>query len=197
MSATGRGRDRIKDDAYETPDWLTEAILPEVLPTKWGNPNEEFNILEPCCGTGRIIECIEKFNTPAPLCIDAIDIRDSGTGRVGDFLEETPEPIFDLVITNPPYSLAMEFIQHGMKFLRNADSRLVYLLRLGFLSSKKRAVWMRENTPSIYVTPKRPSFFEGTDQTDYAWFEWYKGRRVPTVRILETEHIVTRRSKKC
>lgn len=48
------------------------------------------------------------------------------------------------------------------------------LLRVNFLGSQKRAAWMRANTPSVYVLPKRPSFKSDgkTDATEYAWFLW-------------------------
>jgi hypothetical protein len=190
MSATNRGHERLKDDAYETPDWLIEAILPFILPQKWPDPKQTFNILEPACGSGKIITAIERSSSPASLCIDGLDIRDVGVGRVGDFLKEVANPFYDLIITNPPYSLAKEFICHALDFRRNITSTVCFLLRLNFLGSQKRGEWLRDMTPSIYVTPRRPSFVavktkNSTDATEYAWFIW--SNRKPTVVILDTE----------
>lgn len=43
---------------------------------------------------------------------------------------------------------------------------------------------MRANPPSLFVTPKRPSFTNGgTDSADYAWFVW--GLGASAVRILD------------
>lgn len=60
-----------------------------------------------------------------------------------------------------------------------------FLLRLNWLASQKRAFWLRKNTPSVYVLPKRPSFTgKGTDATDYCWAVWRRDV-APTVVILD------------
>ena len=80
-----------------------------------------------------------------------------------------PAQPFDVALGNPPFNLALEVIQHAMTM----SSIVCMLLRINFLASQKRAAWMRENTPSIYVLPRRPSFTGGkTDATEYAWFLW-------------------------
>lgn len=191
MSATNRGEIRSENDFYPTPIWLIQPILPFVLPGKTRVPEseEEFTILEPACGSGSIVTEIENFPTRVPLCIDCMDIDpNSFDCRQGDFLEEDPEPIFDLIITNPPYSYAQEFIDHARKFLRGPESALCFLLRINFLGAQKRASWWRENGPSgIYVTPRRPSFRKGkTDATEYAWFLWDERPALP-IEFLETE----------
>jgi hypothetical protein len=126
---------------------------------------------------------------------------------------------FDLVITNPPFALAMEFVEEALSITR-FGGMVAMLLRLPWLASQKRAPWLRRHTPSVYVLPKRPSFYEGapptpqptlfgddaaedakgsgTDATDYAWMVWSKVdengvERVPTVKILEIEPLVDRR----
>lgn len=192
MSATNRGEIRSENDYYPTPDWLIRPILPYVMPGG-GVPvpegGREFNILEPSCGSGAIVEELEAYPTRVPVCIDCLDIAPRGFDcRQADFLAEDPEPIFDLVITNPPYSAAQEFIDHSRKFLRSQDSVLCFLLRLNFLGSQKRASWWREHGPSgLYVTPRRPSFRKGgTDATEYAWFIW-DGRPALPIEFLETE----------
>ena len=99
--------------------------------------------------------------------------------------------MYDIVLTNPPYSLAQEFVDHAMKFRRTELSLVAMLLRINFLGSKKRAKWLRENTPTVAVSPRRPQFCKnkhgkkGTDATEYAWFLW-DGQK-PTVLILNTE----------
>lgn len=183
MSATGRGEKRAENDFYETPAWLSEAFL-------WALRNKRYHVteaLEPACGNGAISRVVwEVFGLRR---LKQIDIRDQtivGEFQKANFLHLIPDPSFDLVITNPPYSLAQEFCERAMLWRRSRHSVVAMLLRLNFLESQKRASWLRQNTPSIYVSPRRPSFTgKGTDATGYAWFIW-DGEK-PTVEILETE----------
>jgi hypothetical protein len=78
----------------------------------------------------------------------------------------------DLIITNPPFSLAQEFINHSLKHA----SCTILLLRVNFLASIKRYEWWKQIPPTaLHILSKRPSFTgSGTDATDYAWFVWDK-----------------------
>jgi hypothetical protein len=194
MSATGRGRVRNKDDFYETPEWCTRAILPHLKPGP---------VLDPCCGEGAILDVVNDEWALAGnqrVTVDTIGIeidraRWATATRTGHHVFHrdalAPEK-WDLphtkcqVITNPPYSLAMEFILRAAIEVPNQDR--AFLLRLNFLGSQKRAKWLRGNTPDVFVLPKRPSFTpdKKTDATEYAWMIWGPGRR-GVVKILEIE----------
>ena len=84
-----------------------------------------------------------------------------------DFLElPAPAKPYDLVITNPPFQLAMEFVQHAMRFIQPAGA-VAMLLRLNWLASLKRADFLRRFCPDVHVLPRRPSFTgRGTDATE-------------------------------
>ena len=175
MSATNRGTVRGEQDFYETPDWLTKAIIPIL------RPYEPRRILEPACGKGAIVRVLE---TAFPEAI--IDATDINTGC--DFLDRrNHEPVYDLIVTNPPYRLALEFIKRGLELRRTEKSVVCMLLRVNFLGAQGRAAWLRQHTPSIHVSPRRPSFTgrSRTDATEYCWMVW-DGLR-PTVSILPTE----------
>lgn len=89
-----------------------------------------------------------------------------------------------LVLTNPPYVLAEQFVRRARRWCPNAE--LMFLLRLGFLVSKERAKFYAEmGTPDIYVLPNRPSFTgDGkTDGADYAWFHWKAGEHNEIGRV--------------
>lgn len=193
MSAAGRGAERRADDFYATPSWATRAILADLF--LLGRPRGR--VLEPAAGDGAIVDELRAFGVPS----DEIDAFELNPGRAAasnaictDFLKIEPDPLYGLVITNPPYSLALEFAQHGAKFVREGGE-LVLLTRLNWLASQRRASWLRDMTPSVYVLPKRPSFTgKGTDATDYAWMVWSRADtgtcgsawawKAPTVRIL-------------
>jgi len=189
MSSTNRGVERELDDVYRTPEWLTKEILPTVVCPL--SERHAYDILDPGCGNGRIgtlaLEYARTITKRATL--DLTDITDQGCGaRIGNFLEMDFARKYDLIIGNPPYVLAQEFVDTARPLLRGKYSKLVLMLRINFLGSQKRAAWHRKWMPSIYVTPKRPRFNEGkrTDSCEYAWIVWDNNR--PTVHILETEY---------
>jgi hypothetical protein len=111
----------------------------------------------------------------------------AGDVRIASFLNGTHREDFNVSIGNPPFGLALEFIEEQ---LRCADV-VVNLLRLNFLGSQARAEFHRANRADVFVLPDRPSFTgKGTDSIEYAWFVWYPGlaRRglihAPTIEVL-------------
>jgi hypothetical protein len=184
-------KQRISDDNYETPKWAIRRFL-----EKFPQIKQVPYILEPSAGNGKIIEVIKEFNPNA--IIYANELREecrpsleSLTSQVTiqDYLLSPPAKHFPLIIGNPPFSLAMEFIEHSLK----KGSVVAFLLRVNFLASNKRVKFMQEHTPSIYVLPNRPSFVHGkTDMTEYAWFVW---EPLENVKLLPTVHILDATSK--
>jgi hypothetical protein len=108
VSATNRGKVREPNDSYPTPPWLIRAIFPAI---KDRSPQGPLAILEPACGDGEIVRELKK-EFPAAQIAD-FDIRHGV-----DFLTEPPIPKYDLVITNPPYLRAREFIDCARLWLR-------------------------------------------------------------------------------
>ncbi len=163
MSATGRGAVRSPNDFYATPRWVTEALLRAVqLPGGlW---------MEPSVGDGAIVRAVNRDDVRWLT----FDIRPD-CGHPGviayDFLKlPVPDTKYDVLVGNPPFSLAMEFVQHAI-----TQAKIVaLLLRLNFLASLRRQEFMQKNTPSVYVLSRRPAFLGNgkTDATEYAWFLW-------------------------
>lgn len=182
MSATNRGSERVESDYYPTPAWCVHRLLDEVrLPSgAW---------LEPCAGDGAIIRASRCVLTGAQWA--AMELREEMRAplsglcptTIGDFLaSDLGAARYDVILTNPPYSLAMEFVQKSL-----AVSRVTaMLLRLNFLGSQERAAFFRAHPPSVYVMPNRPSFVGGrTDACEYAWFVWGL-HPTPEIRVLGT-----------
>lgn len=167
MSATGRSDVRRKDDHYVTPAWCVEALWPVL--GAFGT------CLDPCAGEGRILLTLqERASSPVYRGIEIDEERaticatQNGIGCVvGDALtvrgRECSDPWtvpgtyqpYDLIVMNPPYSLALEFVQAA---LASKAKEVAVLLRLNFLGSQERAKFWRENPCDVYVLPKRPSF---------------------------------------
>lgn len=159
MSATHRGSKRRAADFYATPEAAFRPLLP-YLQTMPGP------IWEPASGDARLIGWMRDAGIPAGGA-------DLNMGY--DFLQDDGHN--GTVLTNPPFSLALEFCDHAIKHSGN----VFMLLRLNFLASRKRREWWRSNKPSaLFILSERPSFTDdgATDATDYAWFYWgsaYKG----------------------
>lgn len=157
MSATNRGAQRIPKDSYQTPDYCVEALLPFI---RWP---EVHSFLEPCRGSGSIYGQVSAARKA--WC-------ELSEGR--DYLTAQYPERFDLIITNPPFSLAMEFLT---KSLDEANT-VIYLLRVNMLGAKcRKDFWNRHPPSHLFPLAKRPSFTgrSRTDATEYAWFAWDRG----------------------
>lgn len=171
MSATGRGAVRNERDFYATP---LEAFIP-ILPIIACLPGP---VWEPAAGDGRLVaemwrHGIDAFGSDIHEAVaerrpvDFLDPREHPCLVWPDSMYEPPRTI----VTNPPFSLAMEFARVAVANYNH----VVLLLRLNFLASQKRRDWFKAHPPSaIFVLSERPSFTNNgkTDATDYAWIAW-------------------------
>ena len=167
-------------DFYPTPESAVEAFI-EADKKNWINKTT-YCVLEPSAGDGNIVRVLKKHLDKIDIVANEIDsthteeLNKSGCSIsvYEDFLNERlfPQVDFDVIITNPPFSLAQEFITKSLEEYK--PKRTIMLLRLNFLASQKRKEFWQKYPPSrIYVLSKRPSFTgKGTDSQDYAWFVW-------------------------
>lgn len=169
MSATGRSDVRVANDFYETPPECTRAILSH-LP--------KGRVLDPCCGDRAILRVVEEvWGTP-------VRGYDVDPARMPDVERDALNPVLpwgwppdasapELVITNPPYKLALPFVERALKEIARGGT-VAMLLRLPFLESVGRQSFHRLHPADVYVFAKRPSFTKDgkTDATAYAWFVW-------------------------
>lgn len=153
---------RKKSDFYETPYSLTRMILSRV--------KLNGSVLEPACGNGAIVKVLkeEGYNYVA------YDIEK-------DFLTETKK--YDTIITNPPFSLAQEFIEKAKQISDN----FLFLLPLSYLHGKKRfdKIYMDKSYPlkRIFVFTRYPLLGEklredgkhNTGMMVYAWYWFERG----------------------
>ena len=118
FSANNAKGQRKKSDFYETPYSLTHRLF----------ENEYFDrrltVCEPACGAGAMTRVFKEYWREDR--ITAYDIEK-------DFLTETKQ--YDYVITNPPFSLAYEFVQKAKEV---AKKKFALLLPLSYLHGKKR-----------------------------------------------------------
>ncbi len=158
MSATGRGAVRDARDFYRTPAWSVRAILP-FLPTSG-------TIMEPGCGDGAILEALIDAGVPRSR-LYAVELDpglaadcEERTGievEVADFLRE-PMPGAGLVIGNPPFGIAQEFVEKALEIVDPTKGTVCMLLRLNWFGGGERAPFHRAAPADLYVLPRRPSF---------------------------------------
>lgn len=181
---TGKNKITNPNEFYETPAWCTKALLRAIdLDPK--------NVLDPCVGTGAIASVVREMYPEANLLVNDIDqdllgkamskltciessvsVQFIGGCSYLDFYPGHKAQLdeFDLIILNPPFSLAQEFVEKSLELSPNGT--VAVLLRLNWLASKKRIAFHKKHPSNVYVLPKRPSFTNDgrTDGTEYAWF---------------------------
>jgi hypothetical protein len=164
------------DDLYETPIVATRALLRvEKLPKY---------LWEPAAGRGMIVNVLREAGHEV-LATDLVDygIRTHFSGR--DFLwEKLPEGC-EAVVTNPPFKLAGEFVEHAI----NICPRVIMLLRLAFLESERRTCILENcGLARVYVFRKRLPMMhrdnwqghKANSGMAFAWFVWDRTHRGPT-----------------
>lgn len=118
--------------------------------------------------------------------------NDSFTHYDGVDLLQPPHPLeaegVDWVITNPPFSLAVEVARRALELTKGSMGKVGLLLRIQFSEGKARTSWLKktplrmiqvfESRVSMYPEGKeRPEKLAGTQC--FAWFTWswgYQGK---------------------
>ena len=177
MSATNRGTERKPYDFYATPIDVVENLLNNIDLSQYGD-----KVLEPSAGNGNICRVIKSYYPNKS--VTALEIREeelesltkcSDEVIIDDYLQADMKSKYSIIIGNPPYSKAIEFVIKSLELLEE-NGVLILLLRTAFLESKSRYKFWQQNPLSrLYTLSKRPSFTgKGTDATSYSWFVWDK-----------------------
>lgn len=186
MSSTARGGQKSPADNYPSPNWTIHRFLDRFVVH---HPELGDLWLEPGAGEGNLIHATQEWTEAKQpwrkITWDACDIRvevepfldNLGVRNIsiGDYFVNGPptDDKYDMIITNPPFSLAMPFINRSLE----ANTRFVVMLqRLNFMGSINRHAFMQRYHPDLYILPNRPSFKAtgATDSIEYAWFVWDK-----------------------
>ena len=163
-NATGK---RKKSDFYETPYTLTRKFLDVE------DFDKDKSICEPACGGGAITKVLKEYWND-----DLITAYDKETNFLWDYNN------YNYIITNPPYSLAFEFIQRAKQL---AKLKFALLLPLYYLHGKKRYDEIFSDRSygleKIYVFTRSPMLGEtlredgkhNTGMMPYSWYVWTNG----------------------
>ncbi len=183
VRAQKRKSKRAKGDFYETPEWVVDAIVGH-LPI-----GGESVILDAGAGNGAIAARLAQINPKAeivgveknPELVAKARARNLYSVEFveADFLKGDAAWTItapDLIIMNPPFSRAFEFIARARELVKRGGT-VCALLRVNVVAGKCRAEFHRKHPSNMHVLSKRPSFtgHGRTDATEYAWFVWGPG----------------------
>lgn len=176
----GAKTDRDPNDFYSTfPDSVKRFL------EQYKKDGESLNllVLEPCAGNGHISKTLEQTGH----VVQSWDIvqREFPLQKVCDFLKTYPEnyPSQIDVLTNPPFKLSIEFIQHSLEIVETG-CRVIMFLKVQFLEGLKRyeSLYSKGFLRFVYVHVSRQPCalngeFEKYDAKTqcYCWFVFEKG----------------------
>ncbi len=179
--ATMAGRIEPDDslDYFPTPPWATRALAEYVMP-QLGLIGCPFNhVWEPACGEGHMAEVLHEYTRSG---VYATDVHDYGYGRTLDFLHGNHDefPVFDWIVTNPPFAPATDFI---LRALDLAQVGVAMFVRVQLLETIERYERIFKPHPPTLI-----AFFaervnlckgrwepDGSTATAYCWLVWIKG----------------------
>lgn len=158
-------------DKHYTTTELAAAIVERLIAN--GDLVDGMRVLDPCVGLGAFADAVRRL---CPNCaVTTMDTdRSVDADFHGDFLSVETSPVFDLVVSNPPFSLAQEFVERASAFCKPTGT-VCFLMLLQFLgSSKRKELFDAYPVASVDVIRPRPSFASdgSTDAREYAVFRW-------------------------
>jgi predicted RNA methylase len=168
---SGRKDPTADDDFYPTPPWATRALM------TYGLTEQDYQgatCLEPACGNGVMAKVLKEYFHR----VDANDIVDRGyLGTVENFLTMDTQFKYNWVITNPPFSIADQFI---LKAFEVSTVGVAMFARTQLLEGKARYEQLYSPRPPTLVMPfvERVPLYKnrlnptGSTATSYSWFVW-------------------------
>lgn len=136
---------RAENDFYATDPKAVELLLEleTFAPVIW----------EPACGEGHISKVLAAHGYEV-ISTDLV-YRGFGDPEPLDFLKETLDGFEGDIITNPPYSIALEFIQKALDSVQ-PGRKVAMLLKIQFLEGKRRKEFYSKSPPPNSLCFKIP-----------------------------------------
>lgn len=145
------------------------------------------NIWECAVGSGNLAEVLKERG----YWVVCSDLKNSGYGRIGmlnrDFLKMTDDftrrYCIGVILTNPPYSLANEFILHALEILPE-NGLYIALMNISYLAGKARyeQIYRYGTLREVYVFAHRINCWKNNNPDiqhgspcNYAWYVFQKG----------------------
>lgn len=129
-------------DYYATDPKAVEMLLEleQFAPVIW----------EPACGEGHISKVLQAHGYEV-ISTDLV-YRGFGDPEPLDFLKETLDGFEGDIITNPPYSVGIEFVQRALESIR-PGGKVAMFLKVQFLEGQKRGAFFKDTPPEPFTYP--------------------------------------------
>ena len=174
--------ERAEQDYYATDPKALEMLLEMEQFSKY--------VWECACGGGHLCNVLKEhgYNVKATDIVDrgceGVEIKDFLTVTKDEIEADHPRDI----ITNPPYMMGKEFVEHALA-LSQDGTKIAMFLKLQFLEGKSRRELFNTYPPKkVYVSTSRlvcakNGKFDETkgSAVAYAWFIWEKGYEGETI----------------
>lgn len=182
-------------DFYETPEKATYPIMVECIMSGVADLWEV--VLDLGCGDGRLglsAKAAYNFSRSESMLSEGvaqgIELDEERAHKatlngvdyvynmaLSDVGEVTPP---DLVIANPPFSMALDFLVWAAGLRAESGADVLFLLPLGYMASQGRHPFWKLNPPDALRVHSSRLSFTGDGKTanaDYGWFYWGGGLR--------------------
>ena len=187
---------------------------------KGGRADNDFYATDPIAA--KMLLSVEKFDKNVWECASGENhladvFKQYGYSvRTSDLIKRTPSTeVLDFlsssekwkgdIITNPPYSDALEFVKKALSLVSKGH-KVAMFLRLQFLEGIERYKFFMDNPPKVvYVASKRIKCGKNGDFKSsmssiqcYAWFVWEKGYKGDSmVRWINVNEVSSEKMKEC
>jgi hypothetical protein len=144
--------ERKPSDFYPTPYDGTESLIPliERIRLHVAGPIRPFKVWEPCSGDLDMTRVLEWHAYE----VTSTELRDTGQGITGfDFLRDDPTekwgwiPDPDMIVMNPPFSLAAEFILKALSYTPN----VACLVKIDYWNAISRLPLWEKHIPAFFL----------------------------------------------
>lgn len=171
--------ERIPQDRYETPEWVTRAGM-RLL------GRGRHKIWEPCCASGKMSRVLmdagyDVFSSDIAVPLNARGIYPACNI---DFMQakEMPEGC-DGVFSNSPYSIAPAFVRHALKLTHGRQGFVILLLPMNWDAAATRPD-LFEHCPAFaekmvlrrrivwFERPPEPGKKRVAPKENHAWYRW-------------------------
>lgn len=186
MSQRNSGYDRKPLDCYDTPGWVTDALLRFLV-----DDRRIENVWEPAAGAGLMMAALAGCGCKV-LATDLLP-RHPVVMQL-DFMQATLDQAVDVraIITNPPFGEAGEqFVERALMLMREREGIVAMLFRADFDSAISRRKLFADHpafAKKIVLTRRIVWFVEADGKPkaspsfNHAWFIWdWKHRGPPTI----------------
>lgn len=162
---------------YERAEHDFYATSPKAIDELFKVIDKPTEVWECACGAGRLSKRMRELGVK----VYSSDLIDRGYGTPGiDFLAMR-NLVAPVIITNPPYRYAKEFVLHALEL---GAEMVCMFLKLTFLEGVGRQELFQKYPPrTVAVFTRRiqvarngdPEMFKKSSAACYAWFIWEKG----------------------